>query len=390
MVNIKFILLSNVLVFLFFFPANLAAQENPAPERISLLTCGPGDELYFAWGHSALRVYNPLTGADTVYNWGVFDFATPNFYLKFMRGKLLYFMGKEPTRRFLYPYRATDRWVYELPLDLRPEDKAEVLNFLQENYKPENRYYLYDFFFDNCATRIRDMLRSTMDLKAVEVPDMQEKTLRDLLHEYLEQRPWTRFGIDLILGVPSDQPATFENAMFLPDYLEDHIQHYRHNDLSITRDRREILPIQRVKKKPRWLTPTCLFWGLLTFFVALSWFAPKSMILKLLDTSLFLAAGLGGLLILVMWLGTDHLATKVNLNLLWLNPFYLFSIGYIWRTKGKMGWIIWIAAVLSAVTLIFSFLLPQAFHPAIFPIGLSLILRAVLRTRVGAILMERK
>ena len=130
--------------------------------QISVLTCGTGDQLYSSFGHSAFRVQDPNHGIDIVYNYGTFDFDTPNFYLKFAGGKLLYSLSRQHFANFLYTYQLENRWVKEQLLDLKTDDKNKLFGFLEENYKPENRYYQYDFIYENCSTKIPEVLRGVL------------------------------------------------------------------------------------------------------------------------------------------------------------------------------------------------------------------------------------
>ena len=195
--------------------------------RVSLLTCSPGNALYSTFGHSAVRVYDPLSGMDAVFNWGIFDFDTPNFYWKFMRGKLLYRMGGQRFIDFYAEYQYLQRSVVETPVLLPLDAKRKLLRTIETNYLPENQKYKYDFFFDNCATRIRDVVERALPITYADT-NRTIKPLRRLLDEYLVEMPWSDFGIDLILGLPADQMGTFRYEMFLPDYLGKNLKHARY------------------------------------------------------------------------------------------------------------------------------------------------------------------
>ena len=125
--------------------------------EISVITCDPGSELYSSFGHSAFRVVDRITGIDQVYNYGTFNFKTNNFYIKFVRGKLLYDLSSYPFHYFLRDYVKENRTVIEQVLELEPSSKQSFFDFLQNNAKPENKSYLYDFFFDNCATKLPEV-----------------------------------------------------------------------------------------------------------------------------------------------------------------------------------------------------------------------------------------
>src|SRR5690606_31625041 len=137
---------------------SFAQHIDTSRTRISLLTCTPGSELYSVFGHSALRVVDSNAVTDIVYNYGTFDFNDPNFYSKFVRGKLNYYLSTEYFRDFVYGYRLEGRGITEQVLLLTAEEKLALKKFLRENLKPENRHYAYDFFLDNCTTRLRDLI----------------------------------------------------------------------------------------------------------------------------------------------------------------------------------------------------------------------------------------
>ncbi|MBT8320736.1 MAG: DUF4105 domain-containing protein, partial [Eudoraea sp.] len=131
--------------------------------QISVLTCGSGQELYTAFGHSAFRVQDPVKDIDVVYNYGTFDFQAPNFYTNFAKGKLIYTLSRQRFENFLYDYELEKRWVKEQILDLDQDQKNDLIIFLENNYRPENRDYRYDFLFDNCSTKMPDILGQILE-----------------------------------------------------------------------------------------------------------------------------------------------------------------------------------------------------------------------------------
>jgi Domain of unknown function (DUF4105) len=345
--------------------------------KVSLLTCSPGDELYSTFGHSAVRVNDPLSGIDAVFNWGIFDFNTPNFYWKFMTGKLLYQMGGQNWSSFLEEYKMIQRAVVETPIHLPLEAKRKLLVTIEDNYLPENRKYKYDFFFDNCATRIRDVVERALPIQYVDTA-RTIKPLRRLLDEYLSNMPWSDFGIDLILGLPTDQVGTFRYEMFLPDYLGKNLPHARYRGQAITGPEVEILaatplpPFKGPKPLPV-MSIVMLAWVALGFLKL-----PK--LVRILDRFFFFLIGFAGCLMLFLWFGTDHLATKDNLNVLWANPLYFFALGSL---KGKRKVWLWIVGGLCVFTLAFFPFSPQLLHPAIIPILIAVAIRSFKIARFG-------
>ncbi len=355
------------------------AQQLTDSTRLYLLTCAPGAELFSKFGHSAIRAHDPTNGTDLVFNYGIFDFDTPNFYVKFIRGKLKYMLGVQRTEVFLRSYESEGRRIDQQELILTGQETQRVIDFLRTNYKPENRYYLYDFFYDNCATRIRDVIEQEFDT-SLDPPANYDptKSFRQLLDEYIGNFPWADFGIDLILGMPADEPADFRDEMFLPDYLSAHFATTQFRGQSLTPVPEVIVPARIDHLEPSGsIGPVWVFGVLAVVVILASLFGPAKLG-KLLDSVFLLAAGLAGCLFAFMWMGTDHQATWQNLNLLWANPLWLFVLDghYKWQ-RVLLG----IACSTTAVALIGFPWLPQQLHPAILPIAILLLVRGILRLR---------
>lgn len=367
--------LSLFLLFSLHCPRNTRAQTFSDSSRISLLTCAPGAELFSKFGHSALRINDPLTGRDVVFNYGLFDFNTPYFYPKFIRGKLKYMLGVQDTRDFIYIYAREGRKVEEQVLQLNTAQRRRIIQYLLENYRPENRYYLYDFFYDNCATRIRDILEEEFATELIpRQPDPSGKTFRQLLDEYIGPFPWADFGIDIILGLPADRVAGFRNEMFLPDYLSAHFAEASFQGKRLT-------PFPTLVEPPRidYLEPSgypspLLVFGVLLVLMLLQTWRGTPKVGMAADTLFFGVAGLAGLLLIFMWLGTDHRATWYNMNLLWAQPLWLFAIGSIYSVSWST-WPLRISVVLVGIALLGFPFWPQEFHPALLPIFVIFLLR---------------
>jgi len=185
---------------------------------VYLITCGPGTETYSVYGHTALRVVIPEKNSDIVFNWGVFDFSTPNFVWKFAKGRLDYMLDAAPLKSFLQSYFYEQRYVIAQRINLESDEKAKLMALISENIKPENVRYRYDFFYDDCSTRIRDLLEKSIGNKLLYPPAETGKipTFRQMVGKYQEPYPWLKFGVDLIMGSPGDKKALFRDRMFLP------------------------------------------------------------------------------------------------------------------------------------------------------------------------------
>jgi len=201
---------------------NYCKAQDSSHIRISLLTCTPGDELYSTFGHSALRVVDSSSVTDIVYNYGTFNFGDKDFYLKFIRGKLLYYVSIENFQDFKNDYQQDNRGITEQVLNFSAEEKIKIEEALIENLKEENKYYKYDFFFNNCTTRLRDIIENNKHPHPVFNYVMPVgSTFRNAIYQYLDkgEEPWSKLGIDLLLGAKTDAVMTARQSQFLPDNL---------------------------------------------------------------------------------------------------------------------------------------------------------------------------
>jgi len=380
--------LKKVLLILFSIWGTLAycQQLELSPlAKISVLTIGPGDELDSKFGHSALRIQDPTIGMDVVYNYGMFDFYDPNFYLKFTRGKLDYWIAKQTFDRFLFSYEREKRWVKEQILNLSADGAKGLFEFLENNYLPENRYYKYDFFFDNCTTRLPDALQAVLGSKLhlAEVNLGEETTYRDLIHQNLELNSWSNLGIDLALGAVIDKPGT----PFLPINLLEQLSASKINGEPLVYKEVSVLPEGRTLKAPSIFT-TPLFWlGILMLVVlAVTYKDFKSYTRsRWLDFILFFATGLVGSLILFLWFGTDHLATKLNLNALWAFAPNLF-LSFMLLKKQLPNWLKFYLSLLLALlgaVIILWLLQKQVFSPLILFVLVALGIRYLLLLKIS-------
>jgi len=324
----------SILLVLILFGHFGKAQEEPSALRISLITCTPGAELYSVFGHNALRIVDSAAGTDIAYNFGTFNFDDPDFYTKFVRGKLQYYLSQENFSDFLYAYQYFKRGVSEQVLNLTEKEKKEIQRALFENLTEENRYYKYDFFYDNCSTRLRDIIFKTKSNQAFNPPQFVANglTFRDHLHTYLDraEMKWTRLGIDLILGLKADRKMSVSNAMFLPEFLAKGVNATEVNGQKLVIEENTLLPDQQP-------TPTRDSFLLTPFFIfliiAILMMLPLgnkipayAKFQRVLQKIVFISAGLLGLLMLFLWIGTDHQTMTNNLNLFWAFPLHLVLV----------------------------------------------------------------
>jgi hypothetical protein len=332
------------LFFFFTFNVALIGQSLQLSQfaEISVLTVGPGASLNDAFGHSGFRVKDTMFKMDIVFGYGQYDFDTPNFYLKFAQGKLNYLMSVHEYQDFYDSYVYYNRTIDEQVLNLSAEQKQALFNQLATNYQPENRAYLYDFFYDNCATRIRDMVEDTSQPKvAFTTPaGFEPKTFRALIHEHVNRNSWGSFGIDLALGSIIDQQATAEEHMFLPKYIHEFFANATIGNQPLVRSSSVIYQKNDTKNSANFLFSPLMVFGIIGAFIIFITYSDykKNTRSKWLDVTLFSITGIIGVLLLLLWFATDHTATANNYNLLWAFPLNLLVIGQLLRPQVK-NWV---------------------------------------------------
>lgn len=362
-----FYLLSFLYIFLFVSPS-LPAQANAHHLEISLLTCESGNALYSTFGHSALRVIDKKHQKDLVFDYGNFDFNTPFFAFRFLRGSLDYHLGVTSFRDFQKSYRRIKRSVTEQSFSLTMEAKKEIYQALLTNYQRENRYYKYDFLKDNCATRIRDIIDQ---LKVEKVDSITTITYRSQLKTYLATKPWLALGIDILLGTPVDKPITISELMFLPNSLSEQLNAYKIDSRNLLNPSKIIVPSKNVSV-PLLFIFQPLFYASFLLLLFLFLFLKTPIFLSKIANLLFISIGIGGLLLLFLWFGTRHTATQMNYNLLWLNPLYLL-IPFL-KNKSLKKRFLKAFILVNSLLLLFWSIIPQEFNLAFIPlIGIILL-----------------
>ena len=346
--------------------------------RISLLTCAPGDELYSTFGHSAIRLFDSSSMQDIVFNYGTFDFDDPDFYAKFVRGKLMYFVSTENFNDFKEEYQAWNRGITEQVLNLSAEEKNTVQKFLYQNVKEENKYYKYDFLFDNCTTRLRDIIVRNKNAQPVFKNVMPAgSTFRNAIHFYLNKndKEWNKLGIDILLGAPTDAVMTTTQQQFLPDNL---MKAFDSTD-NLVLSSANLYPVNKIKEKKSWLNPLTIFSLLLLFIVLVDFLKNKNAasFLKTFDFLLFFITGTIGILLLFMWLATDHAMCKNNYNLLWAWPTHFVAAFFINTKKNWIKKYLFITIAGMIILLGAWFFLPQQLNTSLLPVCLLLLYRSL-------------
>lgn len=356
--------------------------------RISLLTCEAGEEIYSLFGHTAIRYENYTKGIDAVFNYGIFNFNAPNFILRFALGETDYQLGATSYGNFVAEYDYLGRDVWQQTLNLRADEKAELVRLLEENYRPENRIYRYNFFYDNCATRPRDQIEKAIDGTLQYADNMTDTdtgvTFRDLLHKYSENHPWSRFGMDLCMGSRADEPISRRMMMFVPFYVQDYF-----NKAEIVDKEGKARPLVSSEEKivetgnqgpaSEGFTP---FQAALLLFIivaaATAYGIRRKKTLWGIDLVLFLAAGLAGCVLAFLALFSQHPAVSPNYLLLVFHPFHLLCLPWMInrvRKKKRSRYMVANLIVLTLFIMLWA-IIPQRFPLAVLPLALCLLIRS--------------
>ncbi len=377
----------NGIIFLFILLTGIVSQQKILAQdssklRVSLLTCTPGEELYSIFGHSAIRITDSINQTDYVFNYGTFDFNDEAFYLKFIKGKLLYYVSIEYFDDFLYNYQQMGRGITEQVLNLSPEEKISITKALFENAKEENRYYKYDFFLDNCTTRLRDIIAKNKIPHPKFPAAMSVNTrFREAIHVYLDKggQQWSKLGIDILLGLPTDKIMTVYEQQFLPNNLMAALDKNSNVKMVSLKDN---LYIADNKKETSFYLSPFIFFSALFIFISILSFSNNVRIengLKIFDGMLFFSTGLLGIILVLMWTATDHTMTKNNFNLLWALPSHIL-VAFSLKSKSLLQKrYLLFTLLLSSLLLISWAFLPQSLNNALIPVVLIIIVRSFKR-----------
>ncbi len=374
-----------------FCGTRILTSQDLMDAEVFLLTCGPGTETYSIYGHSAVRIVIPSKNIDQVYNWGVFDFSTPNFAWKFAKGRLEYMLGTYSYESFLREYQYEKRWVISQKINLEDNEKNTLFKLISENLRPENIKYRYDFFYDNCSTRIRDLLEKATGENLIYPDDEIKKnmpTFRELISVYQKGYPWLNFGIDLLLGAPCDKKASFRDRMFLPLELQKGLSSLvvRRNGKMIpllSNPITELAYNEPLIKESLFGSPIFIFSLVIIGFIILSGAIRGNTPNRLIDIFIFSIFSLLAVLMIFSNFFTDHQQLRWNLNIIWLNPFLFICLyALIFNKKNKIIWFrmtFW----LGILFLVQAAISPQQFNNAVYPLTGLIILRSSVRAGFG-------
>ncbi len=345
--------------------------------EVSLLTCSPGEEIWAQYGHTAIRWHDLKNGKDVVINYGLFSPDVPNFIPRFVFGLTDYRMGVESFDLFCSEYIYRHRGVTEQVLALTLQDKQSLAKALQDNLKPENIIYRYNFFYDNCTSRARDIIVSNLHGK-VTYPAPIKTSFREMLHRWNSAYPWSQFGEDLLLGVSADQSTQKAEQQFLPHNLQEDFAHAVYNGRPLVVQTRQLLePFPIVPESEFPLSPIqCAIAFVIILAVIMACQVYFKKLLWGVDALLMLLASLVGIVFTLM-IFSQHPCVRVNLLIIMFNPLPLF---FMWRTikrtrnrRSDCWWTLWSVMILVGLLgRIF-----QCYPPAIMIVAFGLLCYSV-------------
>lgn len=332
------------LLFLLLAKQNYGQLQLSVYSEISIVTAGPGAELYEAFGHSALRIKDPVLQLDLIYNYGMFDFNAPNFYSNFTKGKLIYKLGRYRFDYFLRSYNKDKRWVKEQVLNLTRDERQVFFVYLERNAAPNNASYFYDPYFNNCATKLRDIIEEVLKDKVNWNEKNKETDLsfRQLMNREIPWNTWGSFGINLALGSKLDRKADFKEYMYLPDYV---YSIFKNSDRQLENETDDlvkketiILEYKELEQNGSLLSPLLIFSliAIIGLFLTFKDYKNNSRSM-VLDFILLFTTGIIGSLIIFLWFFTDHSTTPNNYNALWAFAPNLI-IAFLLIKKRKKDW----------------------------------------------------
>ncbi|MDD2243000.1 MAG: DUF4105 domain-containing protein [Dysgonamonadaceae bacterium] len=380
-----------LLILLSFFSLQSQTQLSDST-KISLLTANPWPSAVYAiFGHTAILVVDDSTQIDLVFNYGFFDSSKPHFIYHFVRGETDYILGITSYSEFLAEYKYKGVEVVEQELNLSKSEKQEMWNALYLNALPENREYRYNYFYDNCATRPRDIIENYIKGEVRYTPTDKPQSYRDLVDECTRNFPWIQFGISLLIGTEADRIIDVREKMFIPSYLKNSFEDatiFKNDTLQYPLVKsqnvilEENLPSSESNIFRNVLKPFIFGWIMLILTLIISMVQVvkfnKARIPKIFDTIIFGIAGLGGLTVFFLMYFSLHPATNPNWNFVWLNVFALIAVPLFWVKSLKN--VVYIYHFINFATLTFFLacwiFIPQQLHLATIPFSMCLWIRS--------------
>ena len=378
-----------LLISLFFLINYTYSQEFVFSDSvdISLITCSPGPQVYAKFGHSGLRVQDKINKYDFIFNWGIFSFNTENFYFKFIKGQTDYLLGVQYTTDFLDEYKKRNSVVWEQDLNLTVAEKKKLISLLLDNYKEENRLYRYNFVYDNCATRPRDVVMNSIEGHVVFQDIYDTKSFRHAIGDYVGSETWLRFGIDLIFGFQADYNMPQLQSMFLPEILKFEFSNAKVTNLNYVQNRplvkkstvlvsSDINNSTKLKfiDKPFYVFAVIF---ILILLISIYEFLFDKKYNTLIDSFLLFVTGIAGIVVIFLMFFSIHPLVKYNFNILWLSPLNILAAFMIWFKQWRIQIFAYqlLNLILVALALVAVAISLQTFNQATFLIIATLLVR---------------
>ena len=328
------------LALLFSFNINANEKGNKNQYKFSILSIGEGSSLADAFGHTGIRIRDTITNDDIVFNFGIYDFNSPNFYSNFVKGRPQYKLGVQKYKNFSKNYKKENRYIIEHVINLNENSSKKLIELLVENLKNPN--YTYDYLRDNCATRVADILidKSSNKLKTESLNEQVTDTYRNLIHSKINENSWGALGIDICLGAVIDKKITLRETLFLPENLMNYLtQIQKENPELISQEiifnpkRLKKLTITKNFTSPLFIN---IFLSIIIIYLTFLGFK-RGYWIKSIDFIIYSVTGIIGLLIIYLWFFSNHFASAQNFNFLWAFPFNLLMI-YALLKKNIPNW----------------------------------------------------
>lgn len=357
------------------------------------MTCEPGSEIYTLFGHTAFRYQNNERGIDVVYNYGLFDFNAPNFGLRYALGQTDYMLGRTTFESFANAYRRYGRRIWEQEVMMSEEERERLFMLLEENCLPENMVYRYNYFFDNCATRIVDKIEEAIGTKITLAP-AEKESFRDMVYKYAGTDNWSSLSMSVCIGYGADRVMTDRERCFVPMELMDAFEKVMvvrgGEEQRLCAEKTIVLEPEHIIsfQKEQRFSPIFIFIVLLIFSVALTIYEHrKGKHFWLYDTVMYISLAIAGGILSFLFFFSEHPTTSTNLLVVVCNPLVMIlaftsSIKSV-RNKFIAGKVIYGTVV--AIFILSSWLLPQTIDFAVI-----LALTAVLIRTVSSIFINKR
>ena len=378
--------MNNKFLLLFFFFLSIfsfSKEQDVDRYTISILTVSPGKDLADAFGHSGIRVIDRELNYDMVFNFGIYDFQAPNFYSNFIKGRPIYSLGINNYNRFLNNYKNQKRGIIEHKIQISNDKKNTLIQLLLENSKPENRFYIYDYFNENCSTKVADLFIENLNDDSfstqINLPKKSNDSYRSLIYQMIPKNSWASLGIDICLGSVIDQDINYRQTFFLPSKFGKFLDKIESVNPE-TIESKLVLETPEVPEESVFnLTSPLLVLFFISIFIILLTYRDfkNNKQTKVLDILIISITTMIGLLISYLWFFSDHTAASQNYNILWASPLNILLFIDLFASK-KRKWILgYLKFIFLMLILMMShwILSVQTFNITLFSFILALLIR---------------